>query len=124
MSRPRRDYEVGYGRPPAHSRWRKGQSGNPRGSRKATRLYTIDIIRKKLMKKIGASEGKVRRKSTVLEMILLQMWVKEVGGDSRAGSVLLRYRELVSANTEPSEIIIESEYQIQPSSKGENTGDG
>ena len=30
---PRADYEVGYGRPPVHSRFRKGQSGNPRGRR-------------------------------------------------------------------------------------------
>ncbi len=26
------NYEVGYGRPPVHTRFRKGQSGNPRGS--------------------------------------------------------------------------------------------
>jgi Family of unknown function (DUF5681) len=25
------DYEVGYGRPPRHTRFVKGQSGNPRG---------------------------------------------------------------------------------------------
>jgi hypothetical protein len=25
------DYEVGYGRPPRHTRFAKGQSGNPRG---------------------------------------------------------------------------------------------
>jgi len=27
----RRDYEVGYGQPPHHTRFKKGQSGNPRG---------------------------------------------------------------------------------------------
>ena len=26
-----RDYEVGYGKPPRHTRFTKGQSGNPRG---------------------------------------------------------------------------------------------
>jgi len=26
-----RDYEVGYGKPPHHTRFVKGQSGNPRG---------------------------------------------------------------------------------------------
>lgn len=26
-----RDYEVGYGKPPKHTRFQKGQSGNPRG---------------------------------------------------------------------------------------------
>jgi hypothetical protein len=26
-----RDYEVGYGRPPRHTRFKPGRSGNPRG---------------------------------------------------------------------------------------------
>ena len=26
-----RDYEVGYGKPPRHTRFTKGRSGNPRG---------------------------------------------------------------------------------------------
>lgn len=31
------DYEVGYGKPPAHSRFRPGQSGNPRGRPRGSR---------------------------------------------------------------------------------------
>ena len=31
MTEDKRDYEVGRGRPPAHTRFKKGQSGNPRG---------------------------------------------------------------------------------------------
>jgi len=34
---PRASYEVGYGKPPAHTRFRKGQSGNPRGRTKGSR---------------------------------------------------------------------------------------
>src|SRR5262245_17824682 len=30
---PQDTYQVGYGKPPAHSRFRKGQSGNPTGQR-------------------------------------------------------------------------------------------
>jgi len=33
MSETERDYEIGYGKPPAGRRFRKGQSGNPRGPR-------------------------------------------------------------------------------------------
>ena len=33
MSENKRDYEVGRGKPPVHSRFKKGQSGNPRGPR-------------------------------------------------------------------------------------------
>jgi hypothetical protein len=28
-------YDVGYGKPPLHTRFRKGQSGNPKGRSKA-----------------------------------------------------------------------------------------
>jgi hypothetical protein len=28
------DYEIGYGKPPSHGTWKKGQSGNPRGAPK------------------------------------------------------------------------------------------
>jgi len=31
MSETKRDYEVGRGKPPVYSRFKKGQSGNPRG---------------------------------------------------------------------------------------------
>jgi hypothetical protein len=31
MSDGERDYQVGPGKPPLHTRFRKGQSGNPRG---------------------------------------------------------------------------------------------
>ncbi|MGH6878461.1 MAG: DUF5681 domain-containing protein [Rhizomicrobium sp.] len=31
-------YKVGYGRPPTHSRFQKGQSGNPGGKRRPSRL--------------------------------------------------------------------------------------
>ena len=33
MSEDKRDYEVGRGKPPVHTRFKKGQSGNPRGPR-------------------------------------------------------------------------------------------
>src|SRR5215467_3933722 len=33
MSESKCDYEVGRGKPPVHSRFKKGQSGNPRGPR-------------------------------------------------------------------------------------------
>ena len=31
MSENKRDYQVGRGKPPVHSRFKKGQFGNPRG---------------------------------------------------------------------------------------------
>ena len=34
---PPRDYEVGYGKPPSHTRFKPGQSGNPRGRPRGSR---------------------------------------------------------------------------------------
>ena len=33
MSETKRDYEIGYGKPPRERPFQKGQSGNPRGPR-------------------------------------------------------------------------------------------
>ena len=34
------DYEVGYGKPPGHTRFAKGQSGNPRGRPPGAKSFT------------------------------------------------------------------------------------
>ena len=33
----KRDYDVGYGKPPKHTRWKKGQSPNPKGRPKGSK---------------------------------------------------------------------------------------
>jgi phage terminase large subunit-like protein len=38
------DYEVGYGKPPASSRFRKGQSGNRSGRPKGTKNLKTDLL--------------------------------------------------------------------------------
>jgi hypothetical protein len=39
-----RNKTVGYGKPPSHSRFRKGQSGNPRGRPKKNKDDAIDVV--------------------------------------------------------------------------------
>ena len=39
------DYEVGYGKPPKHSRFRKGVCANPRGRGKRRRFEAEEILK-------------------------------------------------------------------------------
>ena len=47
-----RDYEVGYGKPPVHSRFKPGQSGNPKGRR--TRKTEPASLLAEILKELNA----------------------------------------------------------------------
>ena len=48
-SENKRDYEVGHGKPPLHSRFQKGQFGNPRGTRsKSLPALLVDALDEKV----------------------------------------------------------------------------
>ena len=54
------DYEVGYRKPPKHTRFKPGRSGNPRGRAKETRNLRTDLV-DELAERILISEGGRRR---------------------------------------------------------------
>jgi Family of unknown function (DUF5681) len=87
-SRGARDYAVGYGKPPVHSRFKKGQSGNPRGRRaEPTSLAAIllDALRQKV---VVATNGR-RRRITKREAVIAQLVDKSAAADLRATKILL-----------------------------------
>lgn len=77
------DYEVGYGRPPRHTRFRKGHSGNPRGRPKGS------VNLQSEMKSLLTSKAKIKvngvlqtvATSKALCMSLVQ---KALGGNVKA----------------------------------------
>jgi hypothetical protein len=50
------EYEVGYGKPPAHGRFQKGRSGNPKGRPKGAKGFLASVQRE-LERKITVREG-------------------------------------------------------------------
>ena len=94
-------YEVGYGRPPTHSRFRPGQSGNPAGRREGVRNLKTDVIRT-LRTPVKVKEGGRSRTRSTQEGLLLVLREKALRGDARAIDRLvdlaLRY------NSDPGEI--------------------
>jgi hypothetical protein len=87
-------YDVGYGRPPRHSRFKPGQSGNPRGrSRDAKNASTI--VREALTAKVKLKDNGRSRTMSKLEVSMTQLANKAAGGDLKAiGMVLSLYRDV------------------------------
>jgi Family of unknown function (DUF5681) len=97
---PRRDYEVGYGKPPRHTRFSKGQSGNPRGRpRGAKNLKTL--LHEVLSERITATTNGRRRKITKGAAIVTQLVNRAATGDLPAIKTLFSMVLDIEGNTEP-----------------------
>ena len=82
-TQPLDDYTVGYGRPPAHSQFKPGQSGNPHGRPKGAANLTT-LIAKAMNEKVVVQEGGRRRTITKAEAAAKQLTNKAASGDLRA----------------------------------------
>src|SRR6187551_3688135 len=68
-SLPKRDYEVGYGKPPQHSRFPKGQSGRRKKSVPHSES-DLDIFKRVCAELVRVREGDVVRTMTRGESVL------------------------------------------------------
>jgi Family of unknown function (DUF5681) len=60
MTKKRGTYEVGYGKPPVHTRFRKGVSGNPAGKRAPTQYTLRDanrLIMEEAFRQVSVRDG-------------------------------------------------------------------
>src|SRR5467141_2332552 len=79
-------YKVGPGRPPLHTRFQKGQSGNPGGrSTKSLPALLADALNETVVVTIDGH----RRKITKREAIVTQMVDKSASADLRATKMLI-----------------------------------
>lgn len=87
--------EVGYCKPPASTRFKKGQSGNPRGRpRKRRRDLPYDNL---LGQMVTVREGDRERRVTAAEAFLLQLTRNGLAGDSAAARASLEAIEKARA---------------------------
>ena len=95
----KRDYEVGYRKPPRQTRFTKGQSGNPRGrSPGAKNLKTL--LSDALNEFVIVTENGGRRKITKREAIVTQLVNRSASADFRAIKILLDMVRDIEAQTE------------------------
>jgi hypothetical protein len=81
-------YAIGYGKPPVHSRFSKGRSGNP-GGRPKGRKNLATALEKELQTRVTITENGRRRTITKLEATVKHLVNKAATGDQRAMVFLL-----------------------------------
>jgi hypothetical protein len=100
------DYPVGYGKPPQHTRFHQGQSGNPRGRPKGSRNLST-LMAKALNEPVVISENGKRKRITKREAVLKQLVNKAASGDAKAIQLLLgEIRQLEGREPQSAESVL------------------
>jgi hypothetical protein len=97
MAKKPTDYEVGYRKPPAHTRFKKGQSGNPKGRRKGTQNLATDLA-EELGERIRVREGDREYWTSKQRAILKALLARASKGDVRAISLLFSIAKAVKSD--------------------------
>ena len=92
------DYEVGYGRPPIHTRFKKGVCPNPKGRGKRDSTEMASIIRNALSEEVEYREGQRVRRGSKLEAIIRKLFSEAMRGDVSSAALLLKMREHVETH--------------------------
>ena len=98
------DYEVGYGKPPLHSRFRPGQSGNPKGRPKALKNFKTDL-QEALRVPVTVSMGGRTRKISTQTATMLKLVKRSLDGDVRALSLLLGLAQAYNGEDQAAAIV-------------------
>jgi hypothetical protein len=82
-------YSIGFKKPPRHTQFQPGRSGNPSGRPKKTEALP-DVLQKELNARITIMKDGKRRRISILRAILKQHLTLAVKGDSKAFNNVLK----------------------------------
>ena len=86
------EYEVGYGKPPLHTRFKKGVCANPRGRGRRRPFEADKILKEVLFAEMDYKEGGKVRRAPRLEVAIRTLAAKAVKGDAASAMQLLKMR--------------------------------
>jgi hypothetical protein len=96
-----RDYVVGYGKPPVHTRFQKGRSGNPKGRPRGKKNMST-LLSAALDAAIIVVENGRRKKISKREAIITQLVNKSASADLKATQIVLAMLQDVEARADDS----------------------
>src|SRR5438067_13260357 len=109
------EHEIGYGKPPAQSRFQKGESGNPSGRPKGT-VNIATVLLKTLREKVIINENGRPIRVTKLEASMKQLVNKAAAGDLRALAPLVAMtrsaEQTATAENTPNEVLDEVDHKV------------
>lgn len=92
--RPGDPYEVGFARPPKATRFKKGQSGNPKGRPKASEVVDVHgALQKVLQRRIRIKVAGKEQRVTIQKALLLKLRDMALAGDPAMQKRLLKVRD-------------------------------
>lgn len=97
---------VGYKRPPVHSRFKPGQSGNPSGRAKGSQNLKT-LFNKILKEQVSLREGVGVRQVSKAEALMRGLVIAALKGDTRSIGTLFRFAEQAGQFDEPSAPVTE-----------------
>tara|TARA_R110001592_G_scaffold222022_1_gene477042 strand:- start:5197 stop:5595 length:399 start_codon:yes stop_codon:yes gene_type:complete len=95
----KKDYLVGYGKPPAATQFKPGQSGNPKGRPKGTKNLKTDL-EEELKEKITVTEAGKPKKLSKQRALLKAVVAKALKGDTKAISIVVGMVDRYLAETD------------------------
>ncbi len=81
------DQKVGYGHPPVHTRFQKGQSGNPSGRPRVT--GPAQLLRQEANRLVSVRNGDQVVRMTVLRAMIRGLWAQAAKGNPSAIKLVL-----------------------------------
>ena len=82
------EYDVGYKKPPKHTQFQKGHSGNPKGRPKGTKNFKTDLL-EELSEQVLITEGGNETRVSKQRAILKRAAQKALSGDARSISMMI-----------------------------------